>query len=437
MRGGYPDKINSRVFFKIGRALGKYIENKGKVLLLRDTRETSLELSAALRKGLECEGIEISDQGISPTEVLGHAMSANQYSLGVIVTASHNPPSDNGVKVMLPECQNLSEKDQKKLNQLISLIPEPEGNSAFSDSEREPEVSSQLTGLIEKFQPLAKGLPATRILAHGLEGCSPLLSRPLLQDQKVNWFGAGTSGVFPSAGPDPATEAFASEMRKLMIEKEYDLGVAWDGDGDRCMFFDPSGTPLDNTIVSAILIKKFMRESPEATVLIDPKRQMLQKELIEESGGRWIQVKTGHVNFRRAMKFHRAIYGGESSGHHYFQSFYGSDSGVLPWIEILKEMTHQGFWSQVEELRTRVSHLAEHSFVVEGRDAFMEDVEKNIGANALKIENFDGLSCEFSEWRFNLRPSNTENKMRLNIEGRLTADDLSFERDRILSRKVL
>ena len=356
----------------------------------------------------------VHDGGVAPSELMAHATTKLDYDLALTVTASHNPTPYNGVKAMGRVAQALHRDLCLALDEKLDAVLGEYGTRVFAEHEV---VGAPLDDLIETWRPRAVRLPPFRVLAHGLNGCAPTLNGPLMETLEMTWLGDAMNGDFPFDGPDPSQPEFVREFGDWMRQGSYDLGLAWDGDADRCVFFRPDGLTLGTPLIQALLAERLLRDVEGGVVLRDPKIYWLLEKVVQEQGGRVHPCPTGHVHFRRAMVEQGAVYGGESSGHHFFSQTMGSDSGVLPWIMILEGLAEGHLWSRVGELEEGYAFLPETNLKVDDAAAFMEGMEARFAPVAESMSREDGLSLAFEDWRFNLRPSNTEPLLRLNLEG--------------------
>jgi phosphomannomutase len=415
----------------------------GAVVVGHDMRSGSSALAKALAAGVCASGQPLIYLGCCPTELLYYAVMSKGALGGVMITASHNPQGYMGFKMVTRGAQPwLSEAMLHRIQRKIDEVQIPE---TFDGPKVDEEILSQA---IHYFVNRAKVLEmphAYKLFCYGLNGCASLLNAPIMKalGMDVTWLGSEPSSRFDPDGPNPDLPQVERLMTQNMKGKAYDLGLAWDGDGDRCVFFDAQGGRIAPCYINGFLAEilctstsKGKSNGSSQTVVHSVKQMWNLADVVDAFGGQLEAALTGHVHIKSKMKACDAIYGCEPSSHHYFREFGYCDSGVLPWILLLpwlksKELSLR---DAAEQRKARVEVLPELSIRSNILDAMKDRLEKVYGERGAKFDEFDGLNMSFDTeaWRMNLRSSNTEPVLRLNIEGRMSASELAAKRDEVL-----
>ncbi len=435
IRGRVPDELNVDIAYRIGRAYAEAI-NPEDVVVGRDVRHSGRELTIALVRGLVDAGVVVSDIGLCGTEEVYFATFSRQMGGGIMVTASHNPADYNGMKMVrrkstpisgdsgLGRIRELAEKD--------TFVRAASKGKVLGLSCRDDYVRHML-GYID-----AAKLGPLRIVVNAGNGTAgPVLD--MLEEHlpftfiKINH---EPDGDFPSGIPNPLLPENRSATAEAVKNQSADLGIAWDGDFDRCFFFDEQGRFIEGYYIVGLLAKAVLAKTPGARIIHDPRLIWNTIDIVKKSGGIPVQSKTGHAFIKERMRAEDAAYGGEMSAHHYFRDFAYCDSGMIPWLLVTEIMSVLG--KPLSELVNERVEMFPASGEINRRlqdptvaiarvgDVFIPD--------ALMVDYTDGLSVEHQSWRFNLRPSNTEPVVRLNVESRFdealmrakTADILSI-----------
>jgi phosphomannomutase/phosphomannomutase/phosphoglucomutase len=421
IRGRVPDELNEELACRLGRAFAAFLRPE-KVAVGRDARPSSRSLAAALSRGLNEGGADVLDLGLCGTEEVYFSTFHYQLDGGIMVTASHNPRGYNGMKLVRRESRPLSGDDG--LPQLRELV----ATAAFPDAPRpgrtapldfRPDYIDHLLNYIEpsRLKPLKvvanAGNGTAGLVLDRLEKHLPFTMVKLLNEP---------DGSFPRGIPNPLLPENRSLTSQAVIDHQADVGLAWDGDFDRCFFFDERGRFIEGYYLVGLLAENLLARHPGATIVHDPRLTWNTMELVAENHGRARVSKTGHAFIKDTMREFDALYGGEMSAHHYFRDFSYCDSGMIPWLLVLELLSQSGRpLSALVDDRVRrfpVSgeinrRLADPRQAIAAVDKHFTDWEE-----VRQRHHIDGLSLEFADWRFNLRSSNTEPLLRLNVESR-------------------
>ncbi len=420
IRGRIPDELNEEVAYLIGRAYGEFLKPKN-VCVGHDIRLTSPSISRALEKGLADHGCNVVDIGLSATEEIYFVTSNKKLDGGIMVTASHNPSDYNGMKLVREESRPISA--DTGLKDIQRLVMEHDFGEAASIkgvitnvNEKEAYINHLLSYIdVKKIAPL-------KVVMNCGNGCAgPILemleSRVPIEFIKIF---PEPDGSFPNGIPNPLLPENRGVTIEAVISHKADVGIAWDGDCDRCFFFDETGEFIEGYYLVGFLAQAFLRERPGSKIVHDPRLIWNTIEIVREHGGTPIMSKSGHAFIKDRMRREDAVYGGEMSAHHYFKEFAYCDSGMIPWLLLIQTISIEG--RPLSELvRARMEKYpvsGEINRTVADPKAVMKSIEDHYKKTALTVDHIDGVSIEFDRWRFNLRPSNTEPVIRLNVETR-------------------
>ncbi len=424
IRGRVGVDLDEGIARRIGQAFAQVL-GQGCYVVGRDCRQSSPALSAALIEGIRAQGGDVIDIGEAGTEEVYFATTHFDAAGGVEITASHNPIDYNGMKFVGPGSRPLDPASE--LSQLRALVQEdafapaavPGGYRAATPR---PAYARHVAGFIDPshLHPMrivvnaGNGIagPAFDAIAAELAARGAPLTFERLHHRP--------DGRFPNGIPNPILVENRPVTARAVRAHGADLGVAWDGDFDRCFLFDEAGAFVDGEYVVALLAAAFLADMPGARIVHDPRVIWNTQAAIAEGGGRAVLSKTGHVYMKQKMREVDALYGGEMSAHHYFRDFMFCDSGMIPWIKVAERMAQTGrpLSALVGEMRARFPSSGEVNFPVADSDRAMQAVLARYGPHATDIAEMDGLSLSFDDWRLNLRRSNTEPLLRLNIETR-------------------
>ncbi len=418
IRGKVPSELNSDLAFKIGKAYSKLI--KAKIVVIgHDVRESSQEISEALTRGLNENGVDVIDIGLCGTEMIYFATPFLNADGGIMITASHNPPEYNGMKfvkkgsVPVGYDSGLNEVEKMILENKFDPKAERIGNYSIKD------ILPDFINNLKKFYDVSKIKPHKVVVnaGNGCAGISLNKLEPELPIKMVKIFN-DPDPSFPNGVPNP----LLIENRKATInaikENKADLGVAWDGDYDRCFFFDENAEFIEGYYIVGLLAKSILKKNPGESIVHDPRLIWNTLEVVKKYDGKAVQSKSGHAFIKEKMREVNAIYGGEMSAHHYFRDNSYSDSGMIPFLLILQLISEENkpLSKLVEEMIKAYPCSGEINSTINDPAAKIKEVEKKYSDG--KIDHVDGLSVEYPNWRFNLRMSNTEPILRLNVESR-------------------
>lgn len=420
VRGIVPDELNPDVAYAIGRAYGRYTGAKS-VCVGYDIRLSGPELGEALAKGLNEEGCDVIDLGMVGTEMVYFATAHYGYDGGVMITASHNPPEYNGMKMVRQESRPIS--GDTGLNDIERLTQEfldgQHENGSGGGSVRKLDCYADFVQHLLKVCP-AEELRDFKVLASPGNGAAGIAMEALMPHLPLNVTRMmfEPDGEFPNGVPNPILEESRAPVEEEMRRNKYDLGIAWDGDYDRCFLLDENGMFIEGYYIVGLLAQAILVDNPGATIIYDPRLMWNTQEIVAASGGKAVMCKSGHAFIKERMRAENAVYGGEMSAHHYFRDHWYCDSGMIPMLLVLKLMKKTG--KSLGELVGAMIEKFPCSGEVNSKVASVPDVLARVEAAypGGEIDRTDGLSIEYPEWRFNLRGSNTEPVIRLNVETR-------------------
>lgn len=419
VRGRVPDQLNEDIARRIGRAYADVIGAR-RVVVGHDIRLSSPAIKAALSEGLMEQGVDVYDIGLCGTEEIYFATSHADMDGGIAVTASHNPKDYNGMKFVREGSRPISGDtglfDIKDLAERNEFTPAAQRGSLHA-----LDTSAAYVEHLLSYVDLAALKPMKIVVDAGNGGAGRVID--LLEPHLPFTFiklHHEPDGNFPNGVPNPLLEDNRGPTIAAVQQHEADLGIAWDGDFDRCFFFDAEGNFVEGYYVVGLLAEAFLKRSSGEAIVHDPRLTWNTVAIVEELQGRAVQSKTGHAFIKERMRTENAIYGGEMSAHHYFRDFAYCDSGMIPWLLVagLMSAREQSLASLVAERMQAFPCSGEINRSIEDPGAVLERVEAKYGDAATAVEKVDGLSVEFDDWRFNLRRSNTEPVVRLNVESR-------------------
>jgi phosphomannomutase len=423
IRGRVPEELNEEMAYRIGQVFCEVLSAQ-KVVVGRDIRLSSLPLTKALIHGLTDAGCDVVDIGLCGTEQVYFATAHLALDGGIMITASHNPPDYNGLKLVRKGSRPISgDTGLRELEGRVvaenftpQIVP-AEQRGTITPVEIMPDYVEHLLTYID-----CKSLKPLRIVVNAGNGCAgPVIDvlEQLLPFEFIK-LNHQPDGAFPQGVPNPILlenqKVTAAAVRKYRA----DLGIAWDGDFDRCFFFDEKGEFIEGYYLVGFLAQAFLRRQPGAKIIHDPRLTWNTIELVKALDGEPVLSKTGHAFIKERMRLEDAVYGGEMSAHHYFKDFAYCDSGMIPWLLVVESMClkNQPLSELVGERIARYPVSGEINRKVSNPSKILARIEKAYVPNSLAIDRTDGLSIEYEEWRFNVRISNTEPLLRLNVESR-------------------
>jgi len=438
IRGIYGEQLDEEVAEAIGRAFVRVLAGlAGKpasdlqIGLGRDMRLTAPAMAERYRHGMACEGAHVRDAGMVGTEMLYWLVGAGDLDGGLMCTASHNPKQYTGAKLVERGAVALS--GDGGIGDVRRLIDEGLGDAPGGGSSWEEEVYEDFQRDALKFiEPDA--VKPLKVVVDGGNGMAGPMVGPLLEQLGLDlvttyW---EPDGEFPDHEPNPLLE----ENRRFIIEtvrsEGADLGIAWDGDADRCFFIDDTGEFVAGDFMTALLAESILEKKPGADILYDVRASRAVPELVERAGGRAHVNRVGHAFFKRRMRDEGGAFGGEVSGHYYFADFYNADSGTIPALLVLEKLSREGskLSELLEPLRSKYFISGEINTEVSDQEAKMRELEERYSDG--EISHLDGVSVDFEDWHFNVRPSNTEPLLRLNLESLVSREDMERRRDEVL-----
>ena len=418
VRGRIPDQLNEEVVYRIGRAYAEFLKPRT-VVVGEDVRLTSPEFRKALVEGLTDSGVDVKLLGLCGTECVYFATAEYGYDGGIMVTASHNPMDYNGLKFVREEARPISGdtglQEIRALAEKNQFTDAPKGSVETIDWKED--YIRKLLGYVERDR--LKPLKIVVNAGNGGAGEIIDLLEPHLPFEFVK-INHEPDGRFPNGIPNPLLPENRGVTRDAVLAHGADLGVAWDGDYDRCFLFDETGRFIEGYYIVGLLAEVFLRKHPGSKIIHDPRLVWNTIDIVTSLGGIPVQSKSGHAFIKERMREEDAIYGGEMSAHHYFRDFAYCDSGQIPWLLVNELMSISGrsLSSMLDERIAKFPSSGEINFRVKDAAAAMEAVEAHYAPGAVAVDHTDGVSIEYENWRFNLRASNTEPVIRLNLETR-------------------
>jgi len=419
IRGRLPDELNEEMAWRIGRAYATFLQPKS-VVVGRDVRLSSESLAEALTRGLTEGGADVFDIGLCGTEEVYFATDYGQHDGGIMVTASHNPADFNGMKLVREESRPISgDTGLLAIRDLVASGDFPavgRRGEVHAENYRGPYIRHLLGYLGEA------GLRRLKLVVNPGNGCAGPVVK-LLEAQLPFEFVPvhfEPDGNFPNGIPNPLLPENRDATAEAVLVHGADFGIAWDGDFDRCFLFDEKGRFIEGYYIVGLLAEALLAAQPGARIIHDPRLTWNTVDVVSRAGGEAVMSKTGHAFIKERMRKENALYGGEMSAHHYFRDFAYCDSGMIPWLLVAGLVCRSGkpLSALVDERIAAYPSSGEINRQVTDPEAAMRMAEECYADQGGDIDRTDGLSIDFADWRFNLRPSNTEPVLRLNVEAR-------------------
>ncbi len=435
VRGTYPDQIDEPAARAIGAAFVAYLNAKF-IGVGRDMRLSSPTIAAAFIDGASQQGAEVIDYGMIPTDVLYFAVASDELDGGVEITASHNPKQYNGMKMVRREAFPLSgDAGISDIRDMIAAdrLPAP---AAARGRVRERNVVVPYVEHVLSFIDPAVIRPFNVVLDAG-SGMAGQIAPRLFHSLpcKTTRLCFEIDGRFPNHEANPLIEENRRDIVERVVADKADIGIAWDGDADRCFFIDGAGDFVPGDFVTALLAEAFLLKHPGATIIYDLRASHAVKDVVERYGGKALMNRVGHAFFKRRMRETNAIFGGEVTGHYYFRDNFFADNGFIPALLMLELMSKKGLSLRelLEPLRNRYFISGEINTKLQSMDAVPARLEE-IAARYSDGQQYklDGISVEYPDWHFNVRASNTEPLLRLNLEA-TNADLMARKRDEVVA----
>ncbi|QQD23702.1 phosphomannomutase [Venatoribacter cucullus] len=420
IRGKVPEQLNEDIAYGIGRALATELGGSSYVVG-RDMRLESPVLAQALINGLTDAGAHVIDIGLCGTEEVYFATSHYQASGGVMVTASHNPKGYNGMKLVREGSRPISgDSGLNAIRDRVASNNLGERAGTQGQVQHKTDKTAYLQHLLGYVN--TANIKPLKILADPGNGAAGPVIMALQNLLPLQWviINGEPNGHFPNGVPNPLLPENRELTQKALLENQCDMALAWDGDFDRCFFFDAKGRFIEGYYLVGLLAEMLLQKHPGSKIIHDPRLTWNTINQVQQADGIAVQSKTGHAFIKERMRTEDAIYGGEMSAHHYFRDFFYCDSGMIPWLLVaeLMSISDKTLAELVDERMLAYPCSGEINFTVPDSGAVLQQVEALYANQKPIIDRTDGLSMEFSDWRINLRASNTEPLLRLNIETR-------------------
>jgi phosphomannomutase len=438
VRGLYGEQIDADVAEAIGRAFVRVLAGLAgkapgelRIGLGRDMRLTAPELSARYREGMVAEGAHVLDAGMVGTEMLYFLVGSRELDGGLMCTASHNPKPYTGAKLVREGAIALS--GDEGIQDIRAAIDAGLGDAPGGGSVEEVDVYPDFQAAAMKMiEP--SNVRRMKVVVDGGNGMAGQMVGPLLEQLDLDlvttyW---KPDGEFTDHEPNPMLE----ENRRFIVDKVREtgaeLGIAWDGDADRCFFIDATGEFVAGDFLTAILAEHLLAKSPGSSILYDVRASWAVARTVEAAGGKAFANRVGHAFFKTRMRDEGAIFGGEVSGHYYFHDFYNADAGTIPALLVLEKLSVEGktMAELLEPYRSRYFISGEINSEVEDQAGKMAEIEERYADG--RISHLDGVSVDYDDWHFNVRPSNTEPLLRLCLESLVSPQDMERRRDEVL-----
>jgi len=419
VRGRIPDQLNEDIAYRIGRAYADFLKPRH-VVVGYDIRLSSQKICQALTKGLLDSGVNVSNIGQCGTEEIYFATSHLNMDGGIVVTASHNPKDYNGMKFVREDSKPIS--SDTGLKDIKALAEKNESETVEHKGElSEIDVKKDYVNHLLSYIDVS-ALKPLRVVCNAGNGGAGLVVDLLEKHLPIEFIKIHhqADGHFPNGVPNPLLEENRQPTIDAIKANKADLGIAWDGDFDRCFFFDENGTFIEGYYIVGLLAETFLKKQSGEKIIHDPRLSWNTLAVVEQFGGEAVLCKSGHAFIKEKMREVDAVYGGEMSAHHYFRDFFYCDSGMIPWLLVIELLSVSGqkFSSLVEKRMQAFPASGEINREVDDAEKSIEKVQQVYADSAQDIDFTDGLSMDMGEWRFNLRMSNTEPVIRLNVESR-------------------
>ena len=419
VRGRVPDQLNDDIARRIGRAYADVVKPR-QVVVGHDIRLTSEAIKAAVTEGLLEQGVDVYDIGLCGTEEIYFATSHAGMDGGIAITASHNPKDYNGMKFVREDSRPISGDtglfDIKKLAEQDQFTPAAERGQWYPLNTSEAYVQHLLS-----YVDTASLKPLKIVVDAGNGGAGRVIDllEPHLPFEFIKLH-HNADGNFPNGVPNPLLPENRVAAAAAVRDHGADLGLGWDGDFDRCFFYNEDGDFVEGYYVVGLLAEAFLKQQGPARIVHDPRLTWNTVDIVQSLGGEAVQSKTGHAFIKERMRLENAVYGGEMSAHHYFRDFAYCDSGMIPWLLVtgLISSSGQPLSKLVAQRMAAYPCSGEINRTIENPVAVLAKIEAVYRDQAESVEQVDGLSMSMGEWRFNVRMSNTEPLVRLNVESR-------------------
>ena len=439
IRGTYPDEMDRDTAYQIGRAYVRVLAGLAgkraselRIGLGRDMREQAPEMAGGYRGGMMAEGATVVDAGMIATEMLYWLVGKHRLDGGAMCTASHNPRAYTGVKLVKEGAIALS--GDEGIQDIRKLLDNGMGEAPGGGSVEDVDIYADFQAAA--LDPIdTDAIAPRRVLADAAHGMAAPMVGPLLDQLGLdlvtsNWV---ADGEFPDIGPNPLLEENQREIIETARKDGVELTIAWDGDADRCFFIDEHLEFVAGDFLTALLADSILRKQPGATILYDVRASRAVRDIVGAAGGTALVNRVGHAFFKTRMRDTGAVFGGEVSGHYYFRQFYNADSGTLPALLVLELLSVEGktMGELLKPYHDKYFISGEINSEVADQQAKMEEIEEHY--SDAEQSHLDGISLDYPDWHFNVRPSNTEPLLRLNLESLVSREHMEQKRDEVLA----
>jgi phosphomannomutase len=419
LRGRIPNELNDDVAYRVARGYAQFLSPK-RIVVGRDIRLSSAALTDAVCRGLTDSGVDVYDIGVCGTEGVYFATFDGGYDGGIMITASHNPSDYNGMKFVRESSKPIS--GDNGLGEIRKFAENEQFPAAAAKGVRRAiDTSARYVAHLLSYVDLGALKPLKIVVNAGNGGAGLIIDQlePHLPFEFIKVHHQ-PDGNFPNGIPNPMLEENRAPTVEAIKSSGADFGIAWDGDFDRCFLFDETGGFIEGYYIVGLLASVLLRGQPGGKVVHDPRLTWNTIEMVEAAGGEAVLSKSGHAFIKQRMREVDGVYGGEMSAHHYFRRFAYCDSGMIPWLIVAQIISESGqkLSQLVNQRIARFPASGELNYRVPDAKAAIAAVENRYAARAVSVDRTDGISFEFTDWRLNLRSSNTEPLLRLNVESR-------------------
>ncbi len=419
LRGRIPDELNEDVAYRVARGYAQFLQPQ-RIVVGRDIRLSSAALTDAVCRGLTDSGVDVYDIGVGGTEGVYFATFDGGYDGGIMITASHNPSDYNGMKFVRESSKPISaDNGLREIRSFAEAEHFPP--AARTGARHAVDISDRYVAHLLSYVD-SQALKPLKIVVNAGNGGAGLIVDKLEPHLPFSFIKVHhePNGHFPNGIPNPMIEENRASTVEAIRANGADFGIAWDGDFDRCFLFDETGGFIEGYYIVGLLASVLLRGQPGGKVVHDPRLTWNTIEMVEAAGGKAVLSKSGHAFIKQRMREVDGVYGGEMSAHHYFRRFAYCDSGMIPWLLAAQIISESG--QKLSELvNARIAKFpasGELNYRVPNSQAAIAAVENRYAARAVSVDRTDGVSFEFADWRLNLRTSNTEPLLRLNVESR-------------------
>lgn len=419
IRGVVPTELNEELAYRIGRAYAELYHPKT-MCIGYDVRPSSRSICLAASRGLTDGGADVYNIGLCGTEMMYFGTFFYRMDGGFMITASHNPSNYNGIKIVrekgIPVSEDTGLKDIEELA-FSGKFSEIKNRGTLHDKFIMDDYVETLLSFID-----VKKIKPFKIVVNAGNGCANVAFEPLKKFLPFQFIEMNMTpdGTFPIGVPNPMLEECRKPLVEKVLEEKADLGIAWDGDFDRCFFIDEKGKFVEGYYMVGLLSEYFLKQYKGETIIHDPRVFWATQKICEALGGKAVESKGGHAFMKETMRKVEGIYGAENSAHHFFRDFSYCDSGMIPWLIVAQIMSEKNkhLGELVAEMAEQFPCSGEINVPAENVAKVLETVKEKYAAKANRVDTIDGIGMDFDNWRFNLRPSNTEPLIRFNMEAR-------------------